>query len=202
MAIRFASTATVKNKLPKTSNFWDGTAVYSPLSYASIATVTVGSGGSSAVSFASITSAYKHLQLRVTLNTTSAINEFVKFWYNNDTTTANYANNSVYATGSSVSMFSSNPSSGRAYHLYQVANGFQQPLTAVIDILDYTDTSKYRTTRLIYGSNDNAGGKAELGLLSGLYISTTAINRIDFSLSSGSNFPQYSSFALYGIKGA
>lgn len=204
MAIRFGVSSTVKNRLPRYSNFWDGTAVYNPFtptgSYDALATYTVPSGGLSTITFAGIPNTYSHLQLRVTLNTTSAIAEFVKFWYNNDTTTTNYANHILYGNGSSVGTFSSTSGSSRAYHLYQVANGWSQPLTAIIDVLDYASTSKYRTTRLLYGSNDNGGGRDEVGLSSGLYMSTTAINQINFGLSSGGNFPQHSQFALYGVK--
>ena len=41
-------------------------------SYESIATVTVGAGGSSSISFTSIPSTYKHLQLRGIINSTKS----------------------------------------------------------------------------------------------------------------------------------
>ena len=173
-----------------------------PAQFESIATTTVGSGGSATITFSSIPSTFKHLQVRVALNTTTAQAEFIKLWYNNDTTTTNYANHVLYSNGSTAGTFTSTSASSRAYHVYTVSNGWNQPNVAIIDLLDYTNTNKYRTTKILYGSDDNGGSRCEVGLSSGLYMSTTAINRIDFQLSSGSNFPQYSSFALYGIKGA
>jgi hypothetical protein len=65
--------------------------------------------------------------------------------------------------------------------------------------LDYTNTNKNKTARSLWGYDANGSGY--VGLYSGLWRNTSAINRIDYVPASGT-FPQYSSFALYGIKGA
>ena len=57
---------------------------------------------------------------------------------------------------------------------------------------------KYKTVRSLEGYDTNGGGKVELR--SGLWMSTSAVNQIELTLSSNS-FEQYSQFALYGIKG-
>lgn len=68
----------------------------------------------------------------------------------------------------------------------------------VLDILDYADTNKYKTTRSLAGLDSNTAGGA-LQLASGSWRNTAAITSITFS--SGTNFQQYSTLALYGIKG-
>jgi hypothetical protein len=69
----------------------------------------------------------------------------------------------------------------------------------LVDVIDYADTTKNKTIRAMYGLDVN-GGASEIDLNSVLWMSTTAINRID--IFAGTNFTSGSSFALYGIKGA
>ena len=72
----------------------------------------------------------------------------------------------------------------------------------VLDILDYANVNKYTTTRVLSGFNTNgsANGTAVF-LSSGLWMSTSAVTSITLTGRS-TNIGQYSSFALYGIKGA
>jgi hypothetical protein len=70
----------------------------------------------------------------------------------------------------------------------------------VIDILDYADTNKNKTIRSLTGADINGSGN--IFFSSQLINSTTAISSITFeSLDGGTNLQQYTSFALYGIKG-
>jgi hypothetical protein len=69
----------------------------------------------------------------------------------------------------------------------------------VADILDYKDTNKFKTMRVIYGLDVNGAG--EVGLTSSNWRSTTAITSLVITLNTGSNFAANSSFQLYGIKG-
>jgi hypothetical protein len=176
-------------------------------SYESIATVTVGSGGASSVSFTSIPSTYQHLQVRaigrLTVAGTSTGNISTK--YNNDSTAANYTSHRILGENGSVyaqSQVGYSPDIGIAYDA-------QWPNTSatasvfgvmVLDILDYANTSKYKTTRSLNGADGNNTSVSDVGLASGLYLSTSAINRIDFAPFTN-GFAQYTQFALYGIKG-
>jgi hypothetical protein len=81
---------------------------------------------------------------------------------------------------------------------YVVSAG-SNPAVAVIDILDYANTSKYKTTRTLAGNDQNGAGL--VGLYSGLYMSTSAISSIEFTINGSGNFATGSNFALYGIKG-
>jgi hypothetical protein len=70
----------------------------------------------------------------------------------------------------------------------------------VIDILDYASANKNKTVRGLIGVDENGAGR--IGLGSGLWQnSSTAISSISITPQAGTLFLQYSSFALYGIKG-
>jgi hypothetical protein len=73
----------------------------------------------------------------------------------------------------------------------------------IADILDYTNTNKFKTVRHMSGVDINGtvagyGGRAGLG--SGVWRSTAAISSITLVSNSLINFAQYSSFVLYGVK--
>jgi hypothetical protein len=69
----------------------------------------------------------------------------------------------------------------------------------VVDILDYLDTNKYKTMRLLTGFDANGSG--DIRFISGLWRNTNAVSSIVLNTQGGGSFVQYSSFALYGIKG-
>jgi hypothetical protein len=168
--------------------------------YDSIATVTVGAGGANTVSFTSIPSTYKHLQIRMFArdSRTSTLNN-ASFQINGDTAT-NYAAHALYADGTSVSSFGA-PTQNLAY-----VGTFPSASTtasvfgvSVTDVLDYTNTNKYKTFKALTGFDSNGAGSARL--FSGLWMSTSAITSITFKPEGSGDFVQYSHFALYGIKG-
>jgi hypothetical protein len=70
---------------------------------------------------------------------------------------------------------------------------------SIIDILDYANTSKYKTVRGLSG--DDANGTGRVLFQSGLFISTNAISSITFTPAAGT-YSNYCQVALYGIKGA
>ena len=166
--------------------------------YESIATTTVGSGGSATVTFSSIPSTYTHLQIRATAKSTTS-GDSVRITFNSDTGN-NYANHFLYSNGSTAPYSGAETSIGRinVYSFYassSVANVFG---VGLVDILDYANTNKNKVTRTINGFDQNTGGS--LGLQSGLWMNTSAITSITFAPQAG-NWAEYSSFALYGIKG-
>jgi hypothetical protein len=163
-------------------------------SYESIATVTVGGGGQSSIDFTSIPATYKHLQIRAFTATASAATG-IRARFNSDTGT-NYVYHLLYGTGASA--LASSQTSQTA-----IQPGFTSSTTApsafILDILDYANTNKNKTTRSLDGGDANGSG--DVILYSGLWLSTAAITSITFNRADSVNFPQYSSFALYGIKG-
>lgn len=171
-------------------------------SYESIATVSVGGGGSSTVTFSSIPSTFKHLQVRAIVRGNSASTiDAIKMTFNSDTSSSNYVTlHQIYGSGTSAAAQSST-GNGWIYQSYVAGNSANSNVFGayVTDILDYTSTNKNKTTRTLCGIDNNGGGYVTFG--SGLWMnSSTAINRIDLEVDS-STFRQYSQIALYGIKG-
>ena len=180
-----------------------GAAPAAATSYESIATVTVGAGGSSTITFSSIPSTYKHLQIRGIGKTTRTGGPYYNDLYArfNGDTASNYAWHLLQGNGTAAS------AQGAASATYAMITPNGVPSASrsgwgayVIDILDYTNTSKYKTVRTLGGDDDNGSGY--INLTSGLWQSTSAISSIVFYPEVGfGDFAQYSSFALYGIKG-
>lgn len=170
-----------------------------PTSFESIATTTVGSGGTSTITFSSIPSTYKHLQIRGILRGTRAVTDSEFAIRLNSDSGSNYSFHYLRGNGSSASAsagssvtnanIGSNPGSSTSASIYAVM---------VMDILDYADTNKYKTLRTISGYDSNGAGYVYFD--SALWRSTSAITSIEFS-PSANNWEQYSSLALYGIKG-
>lgn len=168
--------------------------------YESIATVSVGVGGTATVSFTSIPSTYSHLQIRGIARENRAIvtGGTMKMTFNSDTA-ANYSVHTLYGDGAAAA---SQATANTAYSQVGYATG-TSALTNnfgafVTDILDYANTSKYKTVRTLGGGDNNGAGEMDFG--SSNWRSTSAISRIDITGSTGANILQYSSFALYGIK--
>jgi hypothetical protein len=168
--------------------------------YDSIATVTVGSGGAATITFSSIPATYTHLQIRGISKTDRADdNDNVKMQFNGDTA-SNYSHHVLLGTGSGVVAAANANASSILTIAGAAANVASVFGSGVIDILDYKDTNKYKTVRTFSGYE--SGSTGFVALQSGNWRSTSAITSITLAPNIGSNFNQYSQFALYGIKGA
>jgi hypothetical protein len=173
-----------------------------PTAYDSIATVTVGSGGTSTISFTSIPSTYKHLQIRYNARAGRANAATGYMWLQVNTVFGDYyhvlsGNGSAVSTTSAVPAFDSGQFL-QAPGTTASANIFG---AGVIDFLDYGSTTKNKTIRVLSGTDCNGSGI--VGLSSYLYGSTTAISSITIgSVDSnvGALLQQHSQFALYGIR--
>ena len=171
-----------------------------PNSYESISTVTVGSGGSASATFTSIPATYTHLQIRyIGRSTYASTQEVMKIEFNSDTTAGNYARHWLQGTGSAVNSYGEGNFSDNLRLLAGDTTGSNIFGVGVIDVLDYANTNKYKTTRTLSGYDNN--GEGQIALTSGLWKNTAAITSITLTAFSG-NLKQYSQFALYGIKGA
>jgi len=168
-------------------------------SYESIATVTVGSGGAAIVEFTSIPATYTHLQIRMNVrsNRAVAVENFSMMF--NSTSSNQYVGHYLYANGATAGAGNElNQNSGAGAYIAGDSAGANIFGAAVTDILDYANTNKYKVTRSLGGSDQNGSGN--IMFASSLWQNTAAINSIRF-LSGGTGWVQYSSFALYGIKG-
>jgi len=169
--------------------------------YESIATVTVGSGGSATVSFTSIPATYAHLQVRMIGRSTNAGANITTGQITvNSTTSTNMAYHRISGDGSSATAYALADTSSWDDLLLLPQDGTTASIysAAILDILDYANTNKNKTLRLLGGVDLNGSGRLVFG--SGLVNSTTAISSITFA--TASTYKQYSHFALYGIKSA
>jgi hypothetical protein len=162
--------------------------------YESIQSYTIGTA-QSVVSFTSIPSTYKHLQIRVLYkNTTSQSN--VRMTYNNDTA-ANYSWHELDGYGQPSPEAGGNANAS-FMSIILGASGTTNQAVGITDIIEYANTNIYKTCKTLTGADTN-GGIDYILFRSGSWRNTNAITRIDLTASAG-NFGQYSSIALYGIR--
>jgi len=180
------------------NSFLAGNPKYVAPSYESIATVTVGSGGSSTITFSSIPSTYTHLQLRILGKNNAADNGAWNIFLNFNSS-ASTSNAFHYLLGDGASA-SAGASTGNTHCIAGVFAGSTTTTfsNSIIDILDYKNTNKYKTIRSLNGVDFNGSGS--MRFYSSLWQSTQAISSIDITSEGSKTITQYSSFALYGIK--
>jgi hypothetical protein len=173
--------------------------------FQSIATVTLAT--TATITFSSIPSTYTHLQLRILAKTNRATysNDLISLRFNGDTG-SNYSGHLLAGSGSTVTAEGS-ASSTKIYYGGNVGGSTLPADTygaAIIDILDYKDTNKYKTTRSLSGYDNNGAGTDPgiVSLLSGSWRNTAAITSITLLGGEGSSLLSGSTVALYGIKSA
>ena len=165
-----------------------------------LATVTVPSGGSSSITFSGIPTGYKHLQLRLTgrITRSGEASDFFTIRYNSDTG-SNYAWHALEGSGATTYSEggggTSLPRNGDIAASTAASGIFG---VGVIDVLDYNNTNKYKTTRSFTGRDANGSGWVWFG--SSLWMNTSAINSITFIPTYGTDFQQHTQIALYGVK--
>jgi hypothetical protein len=172
-------------------------------SYESISTVTL-SSNQTTITFSSIPSTYKHLQLRIIArsdkSTNAGVDGLLRF---NSDTGANYNWHYILGYGTGTAAGGVANASSIDLGITAAANGSSSNIYAatIVDILDYADTNKFKTTRSIDGFEPNQSSGRDLRYVSGSWRNTNAITSMTLTTDPSSNFIQYSSFALYGIKG-
>jgi hypothetical protein len=187
------------------SNSVNVASVFTPSgSYDSIATATVSNGTTTTLTFASIPSTYTHLQLRYIIRTDRGddFQDAIGMRFNSDTGT-NYYRHRLETENTGAVVAGANSGTDAQYHFMGAsalcaANVFA---SGVVDIVDYASTSKNKTTRSLSGVMDSAT-KNWMGVESSVWLSTSAINRIDLKPNYGLYYAVGSTIALYGIKGS
>ena len=153
------------------------------------------------VSFTSIPQTYTHLQIRGFWRCAdgSAGLDYSNMRFNADTA-SNYSYHNVNGWGATVAVTGSATQTSMLSGISQCDTSLASTFgVQVTDILDYTNTNKYKTMRSLAGTDRNSATYDAVYFASGNWRSTAAITSI--SLTSGTaGFTQYSHFALYGIK--
>jgi hypothetical protein len=201
MATSRIKTSSILQGFPKSRSLLAGNAAFSPDNFESLSTVIVGSGGSSSITFSSIPQGYAHLQIRGISKTdrTNRFGDTFNVRLNSDTG-SNYAWHELYGNGGGTTASAGASATfmrlGRTSAVDAAINNIFG--VQIIDILDYTDTNKYTTVRSLDG--DDLNGEGYVGIWSGLWQSTSAVTSVTLIPNLGTNWVQYTKFALYGIK--
>lgn len=161
---------------------------------------TVLSSTASSVTFSNLNnySGYKHLQLRCvircTLATTGSATQLIRFNGINTSDSGSY--HRLYGDGSSVASqgFADRTYAGitRVNYANEGTNIFTP---SVIDVLDFNNTSKFKTIKILGGFKGGTTNYIELS--SGLFRRTDAITSFEIS---GADMAANSRFSLYGVK--
>lgn len=169
---------------------------FEPNSYESIAVSSVGSGGASSVTFSSIPGTYTHLQLRGIFNSATQPQALLRF---NSDSGSNYSYHQIEGNGTSAIAGAGTSTTSIIHFVNGIESTTSAGSTFVVDILDYANTNKYKTTRALTGTDKNGSG--QIFLVSGNWRNTNAVTDISVTTNSGT-FAQYTQIALYGIKGS
>lgn len=173
--------------------------------YESIATAT-GTGSNTFVTFSSIPSTYKHLQIRSIYrdtNTPGTTRQSLLLEFN-ATGGTSYSVHNLRGSGSAASAggFANYPfvtieCAGAAGNTTSNVFG-----ASIIDIHDYASTTKNKTVRYFSGINDNTTTDGSQGVVigSGAFNSTSAITSIKV-ICGDTAFATGTTLSLYGIKG-
>lgn len=185
------------------SSLLAGNPTYVASSYESIATAT-GTGSSGTITFSSIPSGFKHLQIRGIARTSAAYTtpSQIKLRFNSDSG-ANYTRHTLSGNGTTASAAGAISLTEASINNAVGGDGQAANLVGVsiIDILDYGSTSKYKTIRTLAGEDDNGVAGSAITITSNLWLSTSAVTSISLDTQSG-NWTTQTTFALYGIKEA
>ncbi len=116
---------------------------------------------------------------------------------NNDST-ASYAAHQLTGNGTSATAAGAGSVSGPVTVPIRVPDTANIFGSAIMDVLDYSNSSKNKTFRTLSGADLNGSG--QIILASTLWINTSAINTLTFTTSDGFNFAEYSQISLYGVR--
>lgn len=168
-----------------------------PNTYEVISSVTVGSGGAANINFSSIPATYTDLVLKMSVRctTSSATRVYVRF--NGASTDANFTTIRLY--GESTSAGSDSISAGQPAWANGSGNTANTFNNAELYIPNYSNSSN-KSFSADTAQETNAASGAYLGLFAGLWSQTSAINQINLLMQDASNFVEYSTAVLYGIK--
>jgi hypothetical protein len=161
-------------------------------SYESIATANP--SAVSTITFSSIPNTYKSLELRFSIIMTVA-GQILKTQFNGDTA-SNYGIHVLGGNGSGTGVGANTPATSMTFGYGGSLVG-TYPNVGIMDVIDYANTTKFKTVKLILGGNNNTS-TGDIELDSGAWRSTAAITSLTFFTTAGTFT---GTISLYGIKG-
>ena len=148
------------------------------------------------ITFSSIPQTFTHLQIRLSMIGASGGSNIVAN-FNSDTGT-NYTWHELQGQGTVASAYSRTAQTYSRWFGRNVSASSTAPTAIIADILDYTNTNKYKTVRDLAGMDANGSG--EVSLTSSLWMNTAAITSITVKTHDGVNYASGTKIALYGVK--
>ena len=161
--------------------------------YESISSTTL-SASASSITFSGIPATYTHLQIRALGMFTGTVG-VGNIAFNGDNASGNYSYHYLLGDGSSACA-AAGVSQNQGRFTAAAGTTPSYPTVMVMDILDYANTNKYKTSKHLFAWDGNGSGYVEFD--SNSWRSTNAITSITFT--PANSFNTYSSFALYGVK--
>lgn len=163
-----------------------------------IASSTVGSGGAASIDFSSIPSIYTDLCFKISVRITrsGSVTDILNLSFNG--TSTNESSRRLEGNGASASSASNS--------LLLAYQGSTTDATAStfgngeFYIPNYAGSTNKSASN--DGVSENNGTTAFAGFAANLWSNTAAINQVTFTPDGGSNFVQYSTIYLYGVKNA
>jgi hypothetical protein len=153
--------------------------------------------GSGSFQFTSIPQTFSHLQMRVFFrgSDTGAVS-YSNVYVNGDAYTTNYSMHNLIGDGSTA-YAAGTANAGGIGNLFSpgassTANVFA---AGIVDVLDYTNTNKYKTLRILWGYDANGSGNVSLssGMLKSSTAAITSLGIFNFTSVAGCRID------LYGI---
>lgn len=164
-------------------------------------------GNTTSVTFSSIPQTYKHLQFRIVARGATTLSEIgtrrIAVRFSSDPTNS-YDSHELFGNGNQV--FSQSASSQTyIWGGYSVGDGVASGIysNTVLDILDYSLTTKNKTTRALSGNHAGTNGQNNnIAIQSGQRRSLGAVSIIEFFVEGAPThgFRSGSRFSLYGIR--
>jgi hypothetical protein len=178
-----------------------------PNSYESIETVVL-TGTQAAIDFTNIPGTFKHLEIRYWANCNRTDNFLddigIQMGNGSIDTGNNYSSHTLMSSGDSGITNFEQTTTNRVLCIICVGQASVQNNAngiGVISIIDYTNTNKFKTLRMLAGFNTNSSSfPSRVGITSGNWRSTSTVTNVRLQLAN-SNWAANSVFALYGIKG-
>ena len=167
------------------------------LTYTALASVTVGSGGAANIEFTSIPGTYTDLMLKLSLRTDrSSDSDYLKVTVNNNT--SSYSDLYLRGNGSAVA---SGTNSTTFWEVHRTNASTSTASTfGNIDLYIPNYGGSNNKSGYYDGVNENNATLAYAYLGALLWSNSAAITSIKMTPGAGTNFVQYSTATLYGIK--
>lgn len=167
-----------------------------PNTFIKIASVTVGSGGAANIDFQNIPATYTDLKVVASIRLTSGGDGNLFFTFNNSTSSLSWRG--LYGTGSAAGSNNGTTSGLLGGIITGATNTASVFGSAEIYIPNYT-SSNNKSASAESVSENNATAAYQF-MAASLWSNTAVINRIILFEGSNTNFAQYSTATLYGIK--